>query len=109
MFWSIVHAAEETTQSTPPNPLANTGIIYMLLIFAVFWFLLIRPQTKKQKEHQAMVASLKKGDKVITNGGIYGSVVGVSDRVIVLRVSDNVKLEVAKSCVASLQPTKSEE
>jgi len=109
LFWSIVHAAEETTQSTPSNPLANTGIIYMLLIFAVFWFLLIRPQTKKQKEHQAMVASLKKGDKVITNGGIYGSVVGVSDRVIVLRVSDNVKLEVAKNCVASLQPTKSEE
>jgi preprotein translocase subunit YajC len=78
-------------------------------MLVVFWFLLIRPQTKRQKEHQEMVASLKKGDKVVTNGGIYGSVVGVSDKVVVLRVADNVKLEVAKQCVASLQPTKPEE
>jgi preprotein translocase subunit YajC len=87
----------------------QSPIVPILLMLVVFWFLLIRPQTKRQKEHQEMVASLKKGDKVVTNGGIYGSVVGVSDKVVVLRVADNVKLEVAKQCVASLQPTKPEE
>ena len=108
MFWSIVQAATETTPSTQPN-LLQSPMVPIVLMLVVFWFLLIRPQTKKQKEHQAMVAGLKKGDQVITNGGVYGKVVGVSDRVIVLRISDNVKIEVAKQCVASFQPTQPEE
>ena len=107
MFLTIVCAAEGTTQPTPGSPLVT--LFPFIMIFVVFWFLLIRPQQKKQREHQQMVSSLKKGDKVITNGGVYGSVVGVSDRVVVLRVADNVKLEIAKGSIASLQPTKVEE
>ena len=84
MFWSIVQAATDTTPSTQPN-LLQSPMVPIVLMLVVFWFLLIRPQTKKQKEHLAMVAGLKKGDQVITNGGAYGKVVGVSDRVIVLR------------------------
>jgi preprotein translocase subunit YajC len=55
------------------------------------------------------VSNLKKGDKVVTNGGIHGTVVGVADRVVVLRIAENVKVEVAKGCIASLQPKKDEE
>ncbi len=108
MFWSIVQAATETTPSTQPS-LLQSPMVPIVMMLVVFWFLLIRPQTKKQKEHQAMVAGLKKGDEVVTNGGLYGKVVGVSDRVIVLKVADNVKVEVAKQCIASFQPKQSEE
>ena len=108
MLSTIAYAAEEAGQAAPPN-LLQSPIILMVMIFVVFWFLLIRPQTKRQKEHQAMLSNLKKGDKVVTNGGIHGTVVGVADRVVVLRIAENVKIEVAKGCVASLQPTKTEE
>lgn len=108
MFFNIVYAAGEAAA-----PAANPYMQFMqffplILIFVVFWFLLIRPQQKRQKEHQEMLDSLTKGDKVITTGGIYGTVVGVSDKVVVLRVADNVKLEVAKNCIGALQPKKAE-
>ena len=107
MISSIVYAAAGEQGQTPPSQLVN--FLPFVLIFVVFWFLLIRPQTKRQKEHQAMVSNLKKGDKVVTNGGIHGTVVGVADRVVVLRIAENVKVEVAKGCIASLQPKKDEE
>ena len=83
------------------------GITSMLIpmagIFIVFYFLLIRPQRKQQKKHQDMLAALKPGDKVITQGGIYGTVVGVDDQKVQLRVADQVKIEVAKHAVAGMQ------
>jgi len=72
----------------------------LLAIFFVFYFLLIRPQAKKQKQHEEMLSQLKKGDKVVTTGGIYGKISAVKDEIIVLSVGDNVKLEVAKSAVS---------
>jgi len=104
---NVVYAAAGETGQTPVNPLMQ--FMPFILIFVVFWFLLIRPQQKRQKEHQAMVSNLKKGDKVVTNGGIYGTVVGVADKAIVLRIAENVKVEVAKNAIASLQPKKEEE
>lgn len=104
---NIVHAAVGEPGTTQVSPLVQFAPF--ILIFAVFWFLLIRPQQKRQREHQEMVSSLKKGDKVITNGGIHGTVVGVADRVVVLRIAENVKIEVAKNAVASKQPQKVEE
>jgi preprotein translocase subunit YajC len=74
-----------------------------ILIFVVFYFLLIAPARKKQKRHQEMITNLKNGDRVITNGGILGTVVGVSDSVVQLRIADQVKIEVAKNAVAALQ------
>ena len=72
--------------------------IPLILIFVIFYFFLIRPQQKKVKEHKAMVAALKRGDKVVTSGGIVGSVERVidNDKVEVL-ISDNVKVEVVRS------------
>jgi preprotein translocase subunit YajC len=75
-------------------------IVFIGLIFYVLIFL---PMKKKQKKLDAMIAALKSGDKVITNAGIYGVVAGVKDRTLILKVADQVKIEIAKSAVAGLQ------
>ena len=74
----------------------------LILIFVVFYFLLIRPARTKQKRMQAMLESLKAGDKVITSAGIHGTVVALSDDVVQLRIADNVKVEFSKSAVVSV-------
>lgn len=74
-----------------------------ILIFVVFYFLLIAPARKKQKAHAEMVKNLKAGTRVITNGGIHGTVVGVSDALVQLRIADQVKIDVSRSAVAALQ------
>jgi len=77
-------------------------LIPLLGMLAIFYFLLIRPQQKKQKTLQAMIAAIKKGDRVLTTGGIYGTVSGVKDHIIVLKIAENVKIEVVKHAVASI-------
>jgi preprotein translocase subunit YajC len=83
----------------------NTFLVFLpyILIFAVFYFLLIAPARKKQKKHAEMVGNLKNGDRIITNGGIHGTVVGVSDAVVQVRIADQVKIEVSKNAIAGLQ------
>lgn len=73
--------------------------IMLALVFVVMWFFMIRPQRKQQKELQAFRDSLKKGDKVVTVGGIYGTVVEVKDNSLLLEVDRDVKIRVAKSSV----------
>jgi preprotein translocase subunit YajC len=84
-----------------------TFLIPFILIFVVFYLLLIRPQQKKQKIHQAMLNSLSKGDKVLTTGGLYGTIVGMrsGNSIIVLRIADKVNVEVSKSSIAGLVKT----
>ncbi len=77
-------------------------LIPLILMFAVFYFLLIRPQQKKQKEHQRMVAELQKGDRVITSGGIHGVISSVKDDTITVKVADNVKLEISRGNVSGV-------
>jgi preprotein translocase subunit YajC len=78
-------------------------LVPFVLIFGVFYLLVFAPMRKRQKKHEGMLAQLKAGDRVVTNGGIYGTVVGVSDDVIQLRIADQVKVDVAKSAVSGLQ------
>ena len=73
--------------------------IMLALIFLVMWFFMIRPQRKQQKELEAMRNSLKKGDKVITAGGIYGIVAEVDERTVLMKVDDNVKIRVDKPSI----------
>ncbi|HWN81801.1 MAG TPA: preprotein translocase subunit YajC [Candidatus Udaeobacter sp.] len=87
--------------AAPPSFLIQ--LVPFFLIFVIFYFLLIRPQAKRQREHATMLASLKKGDEVVTQGGIYGTVVGTRDDVVVLKIADEVKIEVAKTAVSSLR------
>ena len=72
----------------------------LILIFVVFYFLLIRPQQKKAKEHQGYLANLKKGDKVITGGGIHGQIAGLTDTVVTLEIAENVRIKVNRTAIA---------
>jgi preprotein translocase subunit YajC len=69
----------------------------------IFYFLIIRPQQKRQKETQKMLESVRKGDRVLTSGGIFGTVVGTKDDVVVLKVSDEVKVEFTKSSIVQVK------
>jgi preprotein translocase subunit YajC len=84
-----------------PNPIIT--FLPFVLMIAVVWLLLIRPQRKKQKEHTAMLAELSKGDRVVTSSGILGTVVGIKDNIVVLKVGESpeTKMEFLKSSVTS--------
>jgi preprotein translocase subunit YajC len=77
-----------------------TALIPLVLMFVIFYFLLIRPQQKRSKEHRDVLQNLKKGDFIVTNGGLYGRVVGLTDQVVTLEVAENVRVKVARSYVA---------
>ena len=76
-----------------------TIIIFLVLIFGVFYFLMIRPQRKRKKEHEEMVQELQKGDKVITAGGIYGTIESLSQDSVVLKIESGATIRVARSSV----------
>jgi len=92
----------------PPNPEASgpgsllTGFLPLIAIIFIFYFLIIRPQNKKRKETEKMLAALKKGDKVITIGGLHGTVQNVKDTTVIIKVDDNVKLEFLRSAVSNV-------
>ena len=73
-----------------------------IAIIAIFYFLIIRPQNKKQKETQQMLSALKKGDRVITAGGIHGTIHGVRERSVIVKVDDSTKIEFNRSAIASI-------
>ena len=77
-------------------------LVQMMLIFGIFWFLLIRPQTKERQRHQDMLAALKKGDEIVTNGGIIGKVVHVEETRLTIKTGDNTKLTVDRGRVAQV-------
>lgn len=93
--------------ATTTTPVAGPGLAGQFIPFAciavIFYFLLIRPQQKKAKEMQALVSSVKTGDKVVTTGGIHGIVSNVKDgSTLMLKIADNVKIEVDKSAIATV-------
>jgi preprotein translocase subunit YajC len=76
----------------------------MIVIFAAFYFLLIRPQQKKQKAHTALIAALKVGDEVLTAGGILGKITAVSDHYVAVKISDNTEIKMQKASVSQVVP-----
>ena len=79
-----------------------TTFITFGLIILIFYFLIIRPQKKRDKEAQAMIEALKKGDKVVTIGGIHGTIITVKEHTVVIKVDDNARIEFSKSAVSSV-------
>ena len=93
-------SAADATSAAPASGFAQyQGIIMIVLMIAIFYFLLIRPQQKKQKEIRKMREALSEGDQVITAGGIYGKIASVKDNYFLISVSDGVKIKVAKDSV----------
>lgn len=84
--------------------LLGSPILMLVIIFALFYFLIILPQKKKQKEMKDMLESLKKGDKVITQGGIVGTIASLTDEEIQLKVSENVKITFLKNAILAKKP-----
>jgi preprotein translocase subunit YajC len=76
----------------------------LVLIMVIFYFLLILPAQRRQKKTTQMLQALKNGDKVITNGGIYGTIVGLEDEAVQLRIADQVKIKLSRSAIVGLQP-----
>ena len=80
------------------------SLIFMAVIFAVFYFMLIRPQAKRAKEHKKMAAGLQKGDEVVTSGGILGKITQAGDDYVSLQIADNVEIKVQRTAVGMLLP-----
>ena len=100
--FSFIHALAMAPSGDPSAPGGGLmGFLPMILIFVAFWFLLIAPQRKKQKEHDKMIKALEKGAKVKTVGGVFGTVTGVKDDRFVVRIAENVKVEVAREAISA--------
>jgi preprotein translocase subunit YajC len=84
------------------QPSLFMSLVPLVVIFGIFYLLLIMPMRRRQKKHQELLSQLTKGDRVVTTGGIFGTVVSVEDDVVSLRVAENLKLQVARSAIAGL-------
>lgn len=89
-------------QATPDGGGMIGTVVMFGLIFVIFYFMIIRPQQKRQKERQKMLDAMEKGDKILTAGGIYGTVVGIEEKVVLVQIADNVKVKVDRGSVGSV-------
>ena len=94
--------AQQAPEAGPGGGLIS--MLPILLMFGVIYFLMIRPQMKRQKEHRAMLEKLGKGDEVITNGGIAGSVVAIGESFITVEIADGVQVRLQKGAIANVLP-----
>ncbi len=99
MFINLLAQAATPTPAGP-NPLAS--FIPIILIFVIMYFLLFRPQIKRQKEQARLVSALKTGDRVVTASGMHGLISNVKERTVILKIADNVKIEMEKSAVTNV-------
>ncbi|HEV8641210.1 MAG TPA: preprotein translocase subunit YajC [Methylomirabilota bacterium] len=105
---NVADAAELAFASfAPPGGGAGTGafltqIVFFAAIFAIFYFLLIRPQQRQRRERERLLAALKKGDRVVTSSGLHGTITGLTEHTATLRVADQVKLEFDRSAIARI-------
>ena len=105
MIPSLLYA-QGTGPASQPNPLLSLAPFFLILI--VFYFLLIAPMRKKQKKQQQMIEALKAGDRVITTGGILGTIASITGDIVQLKIASNVKIDIARSGIAGLAPESKE-
>ncbi len=103
MDWLISTAAAQA-QGSSGSSSALMQIPFLILMFVVFYFLLIRPQTKRAKEHRALIAALEVGAEVVTNGGILGKVTELGEQYLTLEIADGVNVKVQRATVAQVLP-----
>ena len=107
MFIDIAYAMAPGQQGNAGGMIGS--IVPLVLIFVIFYLLLIRPQQKRTKEHKKMLENLKKGDKVITSGGVYGVIEAVGTNTVTVKISENVKVKLGKAFIAALRPPSDED
>ena len=102
MISTILFLAQQQAGQAQSGGLWYMQLLPFAFIFVIFYFLLIRPQQKRQKEHQQLLSNLKTGDKVVTTSGIHGLIANVKDTTFLVKIADNVKIEVDKNAIASV-------
>ena len=102
MDWFISTAAAQTASTTQVNPIMQMAPL--LLIFVVFYFMLIRPQNKRAKEHKAMLETLEAGTEIATAGGIIGKVTEVGDNFVTVEIASNVLVKVQRNTISQVLP-----
>jgi preprotein translocase subunit YajC len=101
MFYPLIAQAQSSSPASSPGA-GLFNLLPFLLIFVAMYYIMIRPQMRRQKEQQKLVAALKTGDRVVTASGIHGLISNVKDTTVILKVADNVKIEMEKSAVTSV-------
>lgn len=96
----VAHAMAQTGEGAQGSGFLS--ILPFILVFIIFYFLLIRPQSKRAKEHKAMLESLKKNDRVITAGGIYGTVISLDDTSLTLEIAEKVRVKILRANIAAV-------
>ena len=104
MFYALLAQAQNAAPAAnPPSPGGGIGFfVPFIFVFIIMYFVMIRPQARRQKEQQRLVSSLKTGDRVVTNAGIHGLISNVKETTVIVKVADNVKIEMEKSAVTSV-------
>ena len=102
MSFFISDALAQSAPAQQPDPLMS--FLPLIILFVIFYFLLIRPQQKKAKEHREMVAGMKKGDEIVTQGGIAGKVIEVGDGFLTVEIAENVQVRLQSHAVATVLP-----
>jgi preprotein translocase subunit YajC len=90
----------QPSQDGGPGLMSN--IILFGSIILIFYFMIIRPQQKRAKERQRMLEAMKKGDKVLTSGGIYGTIAGIDDKIVLVQIADNIKVKIDRGSITSI-------
>lgn len=101
MKTSLLLAMSQPQGGNPEGSLISTLIMFTLII-AIFYFMILRPQQKRQKERQKMLDAVKKGDKVVTAGGLHGTVAGLDEKTVLIQVAENVKLKFDRSAIGAI-------
>ena len=103
MDWiNLAYAMGATGEGAGGQGGGLAAFVPLLLMVAIFYFLLIRPQQRKQKEHRTMLTNLQKGDSVITQGGLHGKVIGLTDTVVTLEIAEKIRVKVQRAYIAGL-------
>ena len=106
MFADVAYALGSTPGGGGAPGGSFSVFVPLVLMFAVFYFLLIRPQQKKQRQQQDMLKSLKVGDRVLTTGGLYGTIVAGGDHIVKLEIADKVRVDVSRSSISGKMETR---
>ena len=100
----LISSAFAQSAGAPGGPSGTANIIMLFVFIAIFYFLLIRPQMKRQKEHKSLIEALSKGDEVVTSGGVLGKIIDVGDAFVTVEITNNVQIKVQKHAVGAIMP-----
>jgi len=104
MSFFIAEAYAEGAPAAAPAGDPMTGMLFFIGMIVIFYFLLIRPQQKRAKDHRKMVEAVGKGDEIVTNGGVLGKIVDISDQYLTVEIASNVQIKLQRNAIATVLP-----